>query len=163
MSVYRIISDLSKRYAKIANGGFTDNITIDLDKRIIRSGRLNLLEQEKIVLDDRTTYEIKGHPFLSETEKQNPWETLQELYDQYITSSPWGSSKKSYFIPKRSDELTNEELSRGIPRNEARIKLEAYILLGSLEGVFEWTNPEHWFWKGENGLVVYRKWIMEEK
>lgn len=135
----------------------TDNLLFDLKTKEIKSKGMCILGKEELLLDTEEKISLPTE-LLSAEEKQNPWQKLQELYDQFYVSVPWGRSKRSYFLPKKSDELTEKELSRGVSRNEARTKLEAYILLGALEGIFKWPDESHWFWKGNNSLVVCREW-----
>ena len=136
----------------------TDNLLFDLKTKEIKSKGMCILGKEELLLDTEEKISLPTE-LLSAEEKQNPWQKLQELYDQFYVSAPWGHSKRSYFLPKKSDELTEKELSKGISRNEARTKLEAYILLGAIESIFKWPDESHWFWKGKNGLVVYREWM----
>ena len=158
MSLYETLCKLSENPRKIIGGGMTDNLLFNLETKEIKSRGLCVLVKEELLLDtDEKIFLPKE--LLSEEEKQNPWQKLQKLYNQFYVSVPWGHSKRSYFLPKKSDELTEKELSRGVFRNEARTKLEAYILLGALEGIFKWPNESHWFWKGNNGLVVYKEWM----
>ena len=158
MSLYETLCKLSEHPQKIIDGGMTDNLFFDLENKEIKSRGMSILRTGKITLESGETM-ILPRELLSEEEKRDPWMKLQNLYDQFHSSLPWGNCRKSYFLPKRSDELTAKELSDGIPRSEARIKLEAYILLGSLSGIFDWPCDSHWFWKGKNGLIVYRNWM----
>ena len=157
MSLYKTLCRLSETPRKIIGGGMTDNLLFDLKTKEIKSKGMCILGKEELLLSTEEKISLPTE-LLSAEEKQNPWQKLQELYDQFYVSVPWGHSKRSFFLPKKSDELTEKELSRGVSRNEARTKLEAYILLGALEGIFTWPDESHWFWKGNNGLVVYREW-----
>lgn len=86
---------------------------------------------------------------------------LDELYEQYKTSIPSENDNgKHYFKALSVSELTDAQLVFGMPRFEARIRLEAYILLASMVGKLKWPNPNHWYWVGKDkDFVILRKYI----
>lgn len=166
MSLYEILCEITKKPQKIKCGGFSDLLTFDLKEKTIRSKRLLIVEKGKLVcntieLEDGTCYDLTQVPFFIE-KNDDQLAYVQKLYDDFLNSRP--SAHADYantnFRCKKSDELTFEQLLTGKVRNEARCCLEAYILLGAISGIFEWNNPNHWFWKGERGLVLYREWLI---
>lgn len=86
---------------------------------------------------------------------------LDELYEQYKTSMPSEHDNgKHYFKALSVSELTDAQLVLGMPRFEARIRLEAYVLLASIVGNLKWQNPNHWYWVGKDkDFVILRKYI----
>ena len=54
------------------------------------------------------------------------------------------------------------ELEENMPRSQARIELEGFILLAASVGLISWDNPKHFFWRSQNDpdCIVYRDWII---
>lgn len=152
MTLYEILSDIA------SYDGFF--IYVNLDKRSIKYKKQYIVKDgvlvvEKIKTDDKTYIIDKGQIAVV----YDPEKEIQLLYDNYIYSKPGVGNKKSYFIPKKSDELTFEELINGMDREEARCKLETYLVCLAMQGMWEWKQESHWFWKGKRGLIIYRKWV----
>ena len=152
-SLYETICDIAE------NAVFV----FDLKEKTMKNGRTTVIDNTKILdtlkLENGEEIILPHTPILSEREMKEPFDRVQELYDQYRVSFPSNTKVKSNFIALRSDEMTFEELRKGIPRNLARTKLEAYILLGSIHGIFKWKDETHWFYHGERGLILYREWL----
>jgi hypothetical protein len=111
-----------------------------------------------------------------------PWLTPEEerldpvgLFDEHYRSRPNGSEQymASNFKAKELDEMTDDEVAAGMPRAEARVRLEAWILCASLSGVLEryvksqanWRDGS-WWWtpEGESKepkLVVKTDWWLK--
>ena len=92
---------------------------------------------------------------------EDPWETLQKLYDNFVNSVPHKEKTKWHFKGKRVDELSYEQFMNNEDRIKAGYRLEAFIIMASVSGLLIWNNPKHWFWKGKRGLIIYRDWIGE--
>ena len=58
-----------------------------------------------------------------------------------------------------------EELMDNMPRPQARLELEGFILLASATGLIPWKNPRHFFWQSSNDpdCIVYRDWIIHNE
>ena len=71
---------------------------------------------------------------------------------------------RGYFKALSSDALTMEELMDNMPRPEARLALEGFILLASVAGLIPWRNPRHFFWQSltDPECIVYWDWIVNE-
>ena len=71
---------------------------------------------------------------------------------------------KGYFKALSSDSLTMEELMDNMPRPEARMALEGFILLASMEGLIPWHNPRYFFWQSttDPDCIIYRDWAVME-
>ena len=50
----------------------------------------------------------------------------------------------------------------GIPRDEARERLELAILTGSLNGSLKWEDDKKWFWqsKADPDFIILKNWII---
>ena len=70
-----------------------------------------------------------------------------------------------YFKALSSDALSMEELMDNMPRPQARLELEGFILLASAAGLIPWKNPRHFFWQSSNDpdCIVYRDWIIQNE
>ena len=90
---------------------------------------------------------------------------IDDLYIQYKYSTPGShDSKRPYFKALSADKLTDVQLAIGIPRLEAQVRLEAYILLAAITGKLTWQNPKHFFWqsKRDNDFVILKSFIEKE-
>lgn len=85
---------------------------------------------------------------------------LEQLYEAYKVSMPAKRNRHSYFYAKPAEELTDEELATGEPRDVARVKLEAAILCYKLNGQLVWPDDKKWFIKGNDGdFVLLKEWF----
>lgn len=91
---------------------------------------------------------------------------IRELYRNYKYSLPSersDSKRKKYFKALSVDELTDEELIIGIPREVAQYALEAFILCTILRGDFVWDKELHgnWFYQrpSDPDLIILRSWV----
>ena len=111
------------------------------------------------------------------------WLTTEErtidpvsLFRAHYLSRPNGAEKymHSNFPAKDCDDMTDDEISRGVPRHEARIRLEAWILCAAMDGTLEryvrekkdWSEGD-WWWtnsaeygerRPEEELVIKTEW-----
>lgn len=91
---------------------------------------------------------------------------IRELYRNYKYSLPSersDSKRKKYFKALSVDELTDEQLIVGQPRELAQFALEAFVLCTILSGDFEWDEDLHgkWFYQrpSDPDLIILRSWI----
>ena len=91
---------------------------------------------------------------------------IRELYKNYKYSLPSERSdnkRKKYFKALSVDELTDEQLVVGEPREVAQFTLEAFILCTILSGDFVWEEELHgkWFFqhKSDPDLIILRNWV----
>ena len=163
MSLYEVIKEITEKQQKIIGGGCSQNLCFDLKEKSIRSKRKYILKNGKlespfIEVEGGKKYDLSGIELISQEEVGDPFETLQKLYDEFIFSFPDKNVQKSAFRPKSSDELTDEQLSKGINRSFARCRLEAFVVLSALCGHLK-IDLSHWFYRGENGLIIYKDWV----
>ena len=91
---------------------------------------------------------------------------IKALYKKYKYSLPSERSdnkRKKYFKALSVDELTDEQLIVGQPREVAQFALEAFILCTILNGDFVWDEETmgKWFYEHplDPDLVILRSWI----
>lgn len=126
------------------------NKTIKVDGHtILKDGKLT---QDKIIVGG-DTYQINGLIYL-------PLD-INQLYKQYKYSLPSErDNHRHYFKALSANELTDAQMVVGMPRFEARVALEAYILLASINGMLTWPNENHWYWQGEDkDFIILKKYI----
>ncbi len=133
-------------------------ISVNLNTRTIFCGEALLLDQGCITEDapSRDLICFDGDPYAE----------IERLYAQFKRSVPNKHERlnKGCFKALSSDALTMEELENNMPRNEARIRLEAFICLASCAGLIPWRIPRHFFWQGTDpDCIVYRNWILKEE
>lgn len=84
-------------------------------------------------------------------------------YQHSIPSERSESKSKNYFNALRLDQLEDEDMMYGSPREEARFELEVLLLIYILEGKFVWDDNK-WFWqsKTQPAFVILREWVVGE-
>lgn len=89
--------------------------------------------------------------------------TLYRIYKYSLPSERSDAKRKKYFKALSVDELTDEELIVGMPREKAQYMLEAFILCMIVDGYFVWNEELHgkWFWQcpSDPDLIILRSWI----
>ena len=97
----------------------------------------------------------------------DPYAEIERLYARYKRSVPNRHEKLNtgYFKALSSDALTMGELMDNVPRPQARMELEGFILLASAARLIPWKNPRHFFWQSSNDpdCIVYRDWIIHNE
>ena len=134
-----------------------EKIYIDLSNKTAKVGRQVIIDcgivtRNKIVVGS-DVYEFDD--LISETQDIN------KLYHQYKYSMPSERDNgRHYFKALGVNQLTDAQLVVGMPRLEARIRLEAYILLASMSGMFKWTDDSKWYWKGnDKDFIILKQYI----
>ena len=138
-------------------------ITIDLrektmrlgDKPIVYRGELFVeqLPSDEEMVDITGLIDFSGYPYAE----------IERLFLQFHRSVPSKREtlNRGYFKALSSDSMTMYELENNIPRREARLLLEGFILLMASQSLIPWTHPEHFFWKGTHPcMILYRDWIL---
>lgn len=144
---------------KLATDGY-DKIHIDLVKKTLKVGKRTIIENAEV-----KQYKIKVYDNEYEFNEliEDPMSiNVNELYKQYKYSSPSErDGGKHYFKALSAEELTDAQLVTGMARLEARIRLEAYILLYALYREHLIIMPTNkWYWQGEDkDFVVLRKYF----
>lgn len=111
---------------------------------------------------------LEGEFGIQEFSNLDEWlDEAENLYDEYKYSKPSQQSmkreRKSKFralsVSQLVDELGHEALSNPTPRTVAQAKLEVFILLSLVSGIF---NPDElfakdWFYQGADKSFIIRK------
>lgn len=167
MTVYEFLIHAARSYSGVVNGGKTEDIVIDLTRKSIWSGRLCIMRNGELLrqvirLENGEVCELEG---IIDFEG-NAYAEIERLYAQYKRSVPNRHVKlnKGYFKALSSDSLTMGELMDNMPRPEARMALEGFILLASMEGLIPWHNPRYFFWQSttDPDCIIYRDWVVME-
>lgn len=151
MTLYDILIELA------ANN--YDKIHIDLVKKNLKVGKKIIIEngnatQHKIKVGD-DEYEWEHILTLEQCR------SLDELYADYKCSVPSERDNgKHYFKALSANELSDAQLVYNMPRLEARVRLEAYILLAWMSGYVHWGRPEQFYWQGKDkDFVILKKYL----
>jgi hypothetical protein len=150
MTLYKVLVQLAQNsYNKIH---------IDLKNKTLKIGKQLIIEegkpiQNKVIVGD-DVYEWEDL-ILEEFD-------IDELYQQYKYSMPSErDGGNHYFKALAPSLLTDEQLVYGMPRLEARVRLEAYVMLSSLVGLIKWENDNHWFWQSnkDKDFIILKQWL----
>lgn len=150
MSIYQ------EALKRVQNG---ETFHINFEKRSMKVGRDTIIDNGVYdttrILYDKESY---GSQILLNM--------IEERYKNYKYSLPSersDSKRRKYFKALPVDELTDEQMIRGMPRETAQFVLEAFILCMVLRGDFIWNEEimGKWFWqsKTDNDLILLRGWI----
>lgn len=141
---------------KLATDSY-NKIKIDLVAKTIKVGKQIIIEngsivQHKIKVGD-DEYEWDG---LIE-KKQD----LDAIYAQYKYSVPSERDcSKHYFKALSANELSDAQLVCGMNRLEARVRLEAYILLAWMRDLIRWTDTSKFYYQGKDkDFVILKKYL----
>ena len=139
----------------VANGA---RFSINLEKRSMRIGKKYVIK-DGMYKGDLCFEDIPD----SAEEMLAHIEDLYEVYKHSMPSERSDSRRKQYFFAKKIDELSDEKLIDGEPREMAMFRLEAYILFCILSGLFDWdaVMGRRWFWASDTDrdLVILGRWI----
>ena len=165
MTVYEFLKQAVQSHSAVVGCGKTEDIRCDLATHSIWSGLKPIMLGGKIVapcvfLENGDTFALDG---LIDFEG-DLYTEIERLYARYKRSVPNRHEKlnKGYFKSLSSDALSMEELMDNMPRPQARLELEGFILLASAASLIPWKNPRHFFWQSFNDpdCIVYRDWII---
>ena len=168
MTVSEFLKQAAKSHSAVVGGGKTEDIHCDLAAHSIWSGLKPIVLGGKIVapcviLENGDTFALDGLIAFD----GDPYAEIERLYARYKRSVPNRHEKlnKGYFKALSSDALSMEELMDNMPRPQARLELEGFILLASAAGLIPWKNPRHFFWQSSNDpdCIVYRDWIIHNE
>lgn len=150
MTYYEMLIELAQNdYSKIH---------IDLKNKTLKVGKQLLIENGNII----QSKVIVGDDVYECNKLVSGCLDVNELYEQYKYSMPSErDGSNHYFKALTASLLTDEQLVYSMPRLEARVRLEAYVMLGSLAGLIKWENNDHWFWQSDKDrdFIILRQWI----
>lgn len=179
-SVYAGLVEIAKTHGKLyrTNGKRADMMKFDLTTHSAFVGNAFIVHHGMLrqgVLETASTrINLSGLPWLTpEEQKLDP----TYLFREHYYSRPNGSEKymSSNFPAKDIDEMSDDEIARGAPRGEARVRLEAWMLCAGIDGTLEryvksqptWKEGS-WWWspapagEAEDQLVIKTAWWKRE-
>lgn len=131
---------------------------INFEKQIMKVGGETII--------DNGEYDSSKTLFDGAYDSKSLLDMIAELYKIYKYSLPSERSdakRKKYFKALSIDELTDEELIVGMPREKAQYMLEAFILCMIVDGYFVWDEELHgkWFYQcpSDPDLIILRSWV----
>ena len=141
---------------RVQNG---ETFHINFEKRIMKVGRDTIIDNG-VYDTTRVLYNEESYG------PQILFNMIEERYKNYKYSLPSersDSKRRKYFKALPVDELTDEQMICGIPRETAQFVLEAFILCMILRGDFVWNEEVmgKWFYQhpSEPDLVILRSWV----
>lgn len=141
---------------RVENG---DPFHIDFEKRTMKVGG------EKLIDNGEWDTSKALHPY-NIYDKHALLHMIRELYRNYKYSLPSERSdnkRRKYFKALSVEELTDEQLILGQPREVTQFMLEAFILCTILSGDFVWDEEimGKWFYQrpSDPDLVILRNWV----
>ena len=87
-------------------------------------------------------------------------------YKHSIPSERSESHRRRYFKALREDELSDEDMMYGVPREFARYELESFLLAMIMIGALKWHEEwGSWFYQSPNDkdLIILRSWVEPSK
>ena len=179
-SVYSGLVEIAKTCGKLyrTNGKRADMMKFDLTSHSVFVGNAFIVHHGQLrmpVLETASTkVDLAGLPWL--TPKEQKLDPV-ELFAEHYLSRPNGAERymSSNFPAMDIDEMFDDEIARGMPRGEARVRLEAWILCAGIDGTLEryvkaqpgWRDGSWWWSPAPNGqagtqLVVRTEWWQKE-
>lgn len=136
---------------RVANGA---KFSINFEKRNLRVDGKDLIKNGQ--------YEGNlGCPVVTDSLQE-----IERLYDRYYHSVPSERSDnkaRKYFRALPENEMTDEDMLYGIPREEAQAELELFVLCQILQNSLLWDDfaKDLWFWQSQNhpSLILLKKWF----
>lgn len=179
-SVYSGLVEIAKTCGKLyrTNGRRADMMKFDLTSHSVFVGNAFIVHHGRLrmpVLETASTkVDLTGLPWL--TPKEQKLDPVK-LFAEHYMSRPNGAEKymSSNFPAIDIDEMSDDEISRGMPRGEARVRLEAWMLCAGIDGTLEryvtsqpgWRDGS-WWWcpcpsgQADTQLVVKTEWWQKE-
>lgn len=143
-------------FERVQNG---ESFYIDFEKRTMKVGKDKIIDNGEYNTS-RPLYDPEIY------EAQTVLSTIERLYKIYKYSLPSERSdnkRRKYFKALQTDELTDEQLIMGKPREVAQFILEAFILCAILSGDFVWDEGTmgKWFYQcpSDPDLIILRSWV----
>ena len=135
-----------------------ESFHINFEKRNMKVGNDYLIKECEF---DESKELISGHYDIRTI--LNMIEELYELYKYSLPSERSDSKRRKYFKALSVDELTDEQLIVGQPREIAQFAIEAFILCTILSGDFVWDEEimGKWFYQhpSDPDLIILKSWI----
>lgn len=147
----RKIMNIKELYDKVSQGA---PFYVNFKKRTVRVGK--------------KAYDIKDIEWdkdLSDLSEKDILDILTAAYEAYKHSVPSersDSHRKSYFKALPYEELSDDDILYGAPREFSRFTLEISFLIAVSSGKLKWNNEwGTWFWQSpdDKDFVILREWV----
>lgn len=124
--------------------------------------------KERTVRVGKKAYGIKDiewYKDLSDLSEKDILDNLTAMYEAYKRSVPSersDSHRKSYFKALPYEELSDDDILYGAPRELVRCVLEVSLLRCISDGKFKWHDEwGTWFWQSldDKDFVILREWV----
>lgn len=146
------MNNIYKQAMEAVSNGF--RFRVDFPKRSLTIGKRAVINEGVFNGD----LGIAVHPSpLSEIER------LFRIYRHSLPSERSESKRRKYFRALSADELSDEDMMFGTPREIAQAELELFILGQIILGNLNWNEfaDGHWFWQSKQipSLILLKEWI----
>ena len=137
-----------------------ENFHVDFEKRNMRVGKQYLIKDGEF---DINKYQLSVEK--TPASVNMVLDIIEDLYYEYKHSMPSERSenkRRKYFKALSIDELTDEQLVNGKPREVAQCELEGYILCSILNGTLYWDEEllGKWFHQGNDpDFILLKKYF----
>lgn len=156
MIVQNILKELADNGVKV---------NFDLEKGDVVCNKQKFIENGQLVMTElkanKMIYNLENLELLPVT-NSSFWSMLEDAYEVYMNSVPSETSNqlKTFFKAKTYEELTDEEMIKGLPRLNAHYLLHLTVI--AMRNKVEWKSG--WFWKSNKykDLVVLKSWVVSE-
>lgn len=146
--------NIQELYKKVSQG---DPFYVNLKERTVRVGK-KLYRPEDIE-------EFTDFGALSDMSEKDMLDVILSEYETYKHSVPSersDSHRKSYFKALPYEELSDDDILYGAPREFSRFVLEVSFLRVVLSGKLKWHDEwGTWFWQSpdDKDFVILREWV----
>lgn len=149
--------------AQVIASGEAYQVQIDLREKSLRYQEIPILIDGELVSGNAPSPHGEPTPLTGLIDfTGDPYAEIERLYAQFKRSVPRKGDRldRGNFKSLSSDSLTYAELEENMPRQQALLLLEGFILLAVAAGILTWNNPKHFFWMGNDpDLIIYRGWV----
>ena len=162
-TVFDVITELSDKRVKFKNGGWVNQLSFDMVNKTIKNGNTYIIKNgkicDRIVLNNGETYELSSLSIVNEEYYSEPYKTIETLYETLKNSVPGLNFKIQNFPFKLNSNDISLSSKKLVSSTNASYNLQTYVMLGAICGLIKWVNDEHFYWKGSNGVIIYKNWI----
>lgn len=140
----------------------------ELYDKVSQGSKFYVNFKERTVRVDKKAYDIKDVEWdkdLSDLSEKDILDVLTAAYETYKHSVPSersDSHRKSYFKALPYEELSDDDILYGIPREFSRFTLEISFLIAVSSEMLKWNNEwGTWFWQSpdDKDFVILREWV----
>ena len=142
---------------RVSNG---EKFNIDFENRHIKVSNKYLVKNGEY---DTSKYKLFNEYNADINSILSDIEALYEVYKYSMISERSENKRRKYFKALPIEELTDEQLVIGQPREVSQANLEGFIFVQILSGNLYWDEKimnGKWFYQGNDpDLIILKKWI----